>query len=280
MELREMLMGSNEEVQKLRQLMMDHQEVPSNDHPDVSKPTLGADLERSTPAEPDSVPALHVHHHYHEASKAVVPPRQRSIKARKPRKRRVDSGPSTPRSGFETPWTPTRRTLAPSSVTTILSQTAVSIPPPQYSLPHGLSTHSSNTRSSVAPSELNSPHPSMFDFLSDSSRPTSPDSVNVISPRLLAQSNKDQFAPSQRRPSTKVAASPNPMYSRRPPGSSHINHNGKDNSTAQKTILEGAEDAFDLEKLLAEAASPNDDIYAPNPGLRRCASHESILSVA
>ncbi|KAL8885881.1 MAG: hypothetical protein Q9215_006333 [Flavoplaca cf. flavocitrina] len=284
MELREMLMGSNEEVQKLRQLMMDHQEVPSNEHPDVPKPTLGADLERSTPAEPESVPALHVHHHYHEASKAVVPTRQRSIKARKPRKRRVDSGTSTPRSGFETPRTPrtpTRRTLAPSSATTILSQTAVSIPPPQYSFPNRLSTHSSNTRSSVAPSsELNSPHPSTFDFLSDSSRPTSPDSVNVISPRLLAQSCKDEFAPSQRRPSTNVAASSNPMDSRRHPGSSHSNHNGKDNSIAHKTILEGAEDAFDLEKLLAEAASPNDDIYAPDPGLRRCASHESILSVA
>ncbi|KAI4255242.1 MAG: hypothetical protein L6R42_006829 [Xanthoria sp. 1 TBL-2021] len=54
MELREMLMGSNEEVQKLRQLMMDHQEVPADEHADSSKTTLENDLERSPPAEPDA----------------------------------------------------------------------------------------------------------------------------------------------------------------------------------------------------------------------------------
>lgn len=285
MELREMLMGSNEEVQKLRQLMMDHEELPSDEHADSSKTTLENDLERSTPAEPESVPALHVHHHYHGAS---APSRQRSIKARRPRKRRVDSGSSTPRSGLETPrtpWTPTRRTKTPSSVTTILSQTSVSIPPPQGSFPHRLSSLSTNTRSSNAPSsELSSPHPSMFDFLSDSSRPTSPDSVDVFSPRLLTQRSKIDSSAPPLACSKAVVVSARASDNRRTadirnPPSSHDKSN-RDGQAPYNTIHEGPEDDSDLSKLLAEAATPNDDIYTPDPGLRRCASHESILSVA
>ncbi|KAL8653908.1 MAG: hypothetical protein Q9226_003649 [Calogaya cf. arnoldii] len=288
MELREMLMGSNDEVQKLRQLMMDHQEVPSDEHAESPKATLEDDLERSTPAGPESVPALHVHHHYHEASNVVAPSRQRSIKARRPRKRRVDSGTSTPRSGLEaprTPWTPTPRTQPPSSVTTILSQTSVSIPPPQCSFPHRLSTYSTNTRSSVAPSsELNSPHPSMFDFLSDSSRPTSPDSVNVSSPQSLAQSSKLESSPQSGSATIKVVP-PHPLDSQRPasvrdPSPSNHDRGSKDNQIFHNTIHEGSEEDSDLSKLLAEASMPSDDVYAPSPALRRCASHESMLSVA
>lgn len=289
MELREMLMGSNEEVQKLRQLMMDHQEVPSDEHADSSKATLENDLERSTPAEPESVPALHVHHHYHEASNVVALSRQRSIKARRPRKRRVDSGTSTPRSGLETPrtpWTPTRRTQPPSSVTTILSQTSVSIPPPQGSFPHRLSSQSTNTRSSNAPSsELSSPHLSMFDFLSDSSRPTSPDSVDVFSPRLLTQRSKMDSSAPQRASSTATVVSSNAVDNPRAADIRNLSPSGYDRSphdrqASYNTIHEGPEDDSDLSKRLSEASIPNDDIYNPGPGLRRCASHESILSVA
>ncbi|CAL8580109.1 hypothetical protein XPA_005842 [Xanthoria parietina] len=286
MELREMLMGSNEEVQKLRQFVMEHQEIPSNEHAESSKATLDSDLNGSTLAAPEPVPALHVHHHYHEAS---APSRQRSIKARKPRKRRFDSGTSTPRSGLETPrtpWTPTRRTQTPSSVTTILSQTSVSIPPPQPSFSHRHSTHSTNTRSSNAPSSaFSSPHPSMFDFLSDSSRPTSPDSVDVFSPRLLTQRSKVDGSAPQRTSSTAVVISSHAFDNRRTANIQHrpaSNHDRSPHDTraSYNIIHEGPEDDTDLSKLLAEAATPTDDVYTPDPGLRRCASHESMLSVA
>ncbi|KAI4256245.1 MAG: hypothetical protein L6R42_006329, partial [Xanthoria sp. 1 TBL-2021] len=65
----------------------------------------------------------------------------------------------------------------------------------------------------------------------------------------------------------------------RNPPSSHDKSN-RDSQAPYNTIHEGPEDDSDLSKLLAEAATPNDDIYHPDPGLRRCASHESILSVA
>ncbi|KAL8858292.1 MAG: hypothetical protein Q9178_005155 [Gyalolechia marmorata] len=286
MELREMLMGSNEEVQKLRQLMMYHQEVPSDQPEHCPKPTLEKDLERSTPTELDPIPALHVHHHYHEASSIASPTRQRS--ARRPRKRRVDSGISTPRSGLQTPrtlWTPGPSAQPPSSATTILSQTSVSIPPPQGPSSHNFSTLSTNTRSSIAPSsELSSPHPSMFDFLSESSRPTSPDSVNVFSPPLLAQRSKTEDLAPLGGSSTAIVVPSRDSSSRGtcipniPP--SNPNRGPCDSQASHSTILEGPESDSDLSKLLAEAVTPIDDIYAPSSGLRRCASHESILSLA
>ncbi|KAL8777407.1 MAG: hypothetical protein Q9213_007879 [Squamulea squamosa] len=290
MELREMLMGSNEEVQKLRQLMLCHQEVTPDQHADNTKATLEKDLERSIPTEPEPIPALHVHHHYHEASTVASPARQRSVKVRRSRKRRVASGNSTPRSGIETPrtpWTPTPHSLRlqpPSSATTILSQTSVSIPQPRNLFFNRLSTQSTNTRSSIAPSsQLSSPHPSMFDFLSDSSRPTSPDSVNIRSPRLLA--HKIGTSTPHCDSSTSVVMPPR-HTSQGPASTSSLslsNNHDKgpyDVQPKHSTIFEGPEDDSDLSRLLAEAASPNDEVYLPSSGLRRCASHESILSVA
>ncbi|KAL8681333.1 MAG: hypothetical protein Q9186_002542 [Xanthomendoza sp. 1 TL-2023] len=292
MELREMLMGSNDEVQKLRQLMMLHQEILPDEQGDSPRATMEKDLERCTPTQPDSMPALHVHHHYHEASNMDPSARRRSVKARKPRKRRVTSGTSTPTSGLETPrtpWTPTPHSMYPqalSSAATILSHTSVSIPPPRDLIPHRLSMHSTKTRSSVAPSSrLSSPHPSMFDFLSDSSRPTSPDSVDVFSPRLVGQRGKIKGSASLRRDST-VIATPSVTTIYREPVSipdfdaSDHDSNPHGSHTTYNTIVEGSEEDSDLSKLLAEAASPNDDIYTPSPSLRRCASHESMFSVA
>ncbi|KAI4249757.1 MAG: hypothetical protein L6R40_000546 [Gallowayella cf. fulva] len=291
MELREMLLGSNEEVQKLRQLMMLHQEIRPDEPRDGPGVTLEKDLERSTPNEPDSIPALHVHHHYHEASNVDAPGRSRSVKTRRPRKRRIASGTTTPRSGYETPrtpYTPSPRSLHPqpwSSAATILAQSSVSIPPSRESRPHRLSMYSTNTRSSIAPSsDLNSPHPSMFDFLSDSSRPTSPDSVQPFSPPLVAHVGKVKSSGRQRGHSIPNSTPSSPMKPQQHSRIVDINPSNHDrnphgNHAEYNTILEGPEDDSDLSKLLAEAASPNDDVYKPSAGLRRCASHESMLSV-
>ncbi|KAL8808437.1 MAG: hypothetical protein Q9223_003994 [Gallowayella weberi] len=291
MELREMLMGSNDEVQKLRQLMILHQEVSPDEQGNNPRATLEKDLQRCIPTQPDSVPAIHVHHHYHEASNLDPPARQRSVKARRPRRRRITSGTSTPRSGLEAPripWTPTphsTRPQAPSSAATILSQTSVSIPPPKDSISHRLSMHSTKTRSSVAPSsQLSSPHPSMFDFLSDSSRPTSPDSVDVFSPRVVGQRSKNRSSAPLHREANSIAA-PSVPTTYQEPTIREINFrdhfsNPHNRHTNYNTIVEGSEEDSDLSRLLAEAASSIDDIHTPSPGLRRCASHESMFSVA
>ncbi|KAL8653023.1 MAG: hypothetical protein Q9210_002341, partial [Variospora velana] len=288
MELREMLMGSNEEVQTLREQMMLHQVIPLDQHQANSGETLEHDLSRSSAPEPDNVPALHVHHHYHEASKVDVPGRRKSTGPRRVRRRRsfVASGISTPRSGSETPMTPRTpsarmRSQFPPSDSTILSQTSTSIPPPPHHYPHPLSIQSTNTRASIAPStESNSPHPSTFDFLSESSRPTSPESIETYPPPLSPLLNRKEVSKTLRSlPSSK----PRPLQTRkRHAGSSVPDHQTKDHPPASHdsnadhdTILEEPEHDAGGSRLPIGA---NDTIYHPSPSLRRSASHESILS--
>ncbi|KAI4233609.1 MAG: hypothetical protein LQ352_008236, partial [Teloschistes flavicans] len=287
MELREMLTGSNEEVQNLRQQMLLHQEIPSDQQPDNPLVTMEKDLNRSTMAEPDSVPALHVHHHYHEAIKAGPSMRQRSVRPRRSRRfSRVTSGTSTPKSGLETPKSPSSqkiRSPSPSVAATILSQTAVSIPPPpEYSNPHRLSTHSANRRTSFAPSSHpSSAHPSMFDFMSESSRPTSPaDSIDVFSPPLLPVRSKRLNSTSSHEP-----PSPRTVRIRHLDtlGGLHILDDYLDNPGASPHRF-----GFDPNTI---PESPERDLVT-NPldrpinqesritGLRRSASHESILSLS
>lgn len=289
MELREMLMGSNDEVQNLREQMLLHQAMPADEHQASPGATLEKDLSRSRLPEPE-VPALHVHHHYHEASKPVLPARRKSTGPRRVRRRRsfVSSGMSTPRSGSETPLIPRTpiaqtRPQLPSSASTILSQTSASIPRARDPYQHPLFIQLANTRSSIAPSiESDSPHPSMFDFLSESSRPTSPDSMDTVPPPMLPLLNKEITANNRRgspSPTHTTVRSPDrytsPIDAKRdsqkhPPASLDVYD---DNNT----IVEEPE----LDPVLSKAPFEiNDTHFSPNPRLRRSASHESILSVA
>ncbi|KAL8922686.1 MAG: hypothetical protein Q9208_004999 [Pyrenodesmia sp. 3 TL-2023] len=289
MELREMLMGSNDEVQNLREQMLLHQAVPADEHQGSPGVTLEKNLSRSSLPEPE-VPALHVHHHYHEASKTELPARRKSTGPRRARRRRsfVGSGMSTPRSGSETPLIPRTpsaqtRPQLPSSASTILSQTSASIPRARDPYPHPLSTQSANTRSSVAPSvEPDSPHPSMFDFLSESSRPTSPDSMDAFPPPVLPLLIKEITANNRRgspSPTARTLRSPNLCT-----GPSHAHHDSQKHPPAaldgyadNNTIVEEPEQDPDLSMAPFEI---NDTHFSANSRLRRSASHESILSVA
>ncbi|KAL9591236.1 MAG: hypothetical protein Q9179_007926, partial [Wetmoreana sp. 5 TL-2023] len=281
MELREMLMGSNEEVQNLRQQMMLHQEVPPDPQEEVPRATDEKDLERSTPSEPHPIPALHVHHHYHEASKVDPVVKQRPARSRKPRRRfnRVQSGTSTPRSGLETPTIPSTpssqsmRAHPPSTAATILSQTSVSIPnPPQYSYSHRLSIQSSNTRSSFTPSSVpGSAHPSMFDFLSESSRPTSPDSMDAFSSRCLAQRNRSSPRVTLIQPSGyQEGLSIQDRYFDDLDSKCHGSRAG------YYPISDWSVPDLNLPETFPTGVESS----SPCPGLRRFASHESILSIA
>lgn len=73
-ELREMLLNSNDEIQSLRERLMYHQPVQSED-PSHPQPSLKAELEpQEDDEEPQQNPArlsqeLHIHHHYHVTPK-------------------------------------------------------------------------------------------------------------------------------------------------------------------------------------------------------------------
>ena len=144
-ELREMLQNSNEEVETLRRQLVLHQ--PLEEDEEVPRPPLGNrkinlndELNRASSQE------LHVHHHYHAPPTPSVAASSRNT-LRRPKKKRYGSlTPShftPPASGRSTPR-PSVSYHTPSSIATILNQTAVSIPD-STSNKHRWSTQSSQT---------------------------------------------------------------------------------------------------------------------------------------
>ncbi|KAL9132210.1 MAG: hypothetical protein Q9217_000014 [Psora testacea] len=188
-ELREMLSGSNEEVENLREQMILHQPVPSALE-NAEKLSLNSELMKTPTAE---MPDFHVHHHYHAAPRGEAKGRAPTL--RRPKKKRHATSP-----GFQTPGagaqTPQLRATPAATAATILSQTSVTVPfAPRASAAH---SHRWSLQSSQAPSSTvqssapSSPHSTCQDLsISDagdetfiSSRPTSPASTNSGSPDL------------------------------------------------------------------------------------------------
>ena len=293
-ELREMLMSSNAEVEGLREQMMLHHDGEVID----KTATLRAELCKEAPTQAPS--ELHVHHHYH-ASEATV--------HRKPRRKRMavqpghflpSSGTSTPRTARIREW----RATPPSSTATLLSQTSVSVPPTDIihsSQRNSIQSIQSGT--SFAPSSMPSSPGSVFrssslfdniDIAFDSSRPTSPESSCLGSPKILP---KDQFRSSK--PSFRSFSNPMPLQSKclAPPkrsATAYCNYSDDNSSDTadtsisplcNMTILEESENIytdFDNPSLESESAAGDTPTTVPprRPELRRTASHESLISIS
>ncbi|KZF24251.1 hypothetical protein L228DRAFT_92491 [Xylona heveae TC161] len=196
-ELREMLINSNEEITNLREQLLLHQpELPNGGAQRRSGnllEELGSEAPRSLSQE------LHVHHHYHAASRMPDTSRQRSVH-RKPKSKRTPTNPAshTSPSSARNARAYTFKSIRPSPPSTaaaILSHTSVSIPPAPPA-PHRWSVQSAQSRSSIAASSVPSSPQSMLhsssiferafnDNAADSSRPTSPESNGVMSPGFL-----------------------------------------------------------------------------------------------
>lgn len=312
-ELREMLQNSNGEVESLRQQLVLHQPL-EEDEEDVSRPPLGArqtslheEINRATSQE------LHVHHHYHAPSNPTAAVNGRNT-LRRPKKKRYGaltpnqftpptSGRNTPRSSIS------YRT--PSSMATILQQTAVSVPDSTPSN-HRWSTQSNQTYQSLyASSGPGSPQStlhrtsSIFDRVfsdggHESSRPTTPDTEEPGSP-ILAPTHKS-------RPSvTGFRTASAPVVHRKGihPGPSLSSITSipdmsvedftplKPRPSNHHAIAEETEDDWDeTSSAVLESTSSgvtpasehnyfdihNTDMY--DRPLRRAASHESLLSIS
>lgn len=306
-ELREMLMGSNDEVENLREQMLLHQPVLPFNEDGVSNSMLNNELARSMAAE--SLPELHVHHHYHPAGKLRPAVKEKPPIGRRPRNRRnvTTSGLLTPTTGLRTPRTHSAhsvRASSPSSATAILSQTSVTIPPYQPLRTQRSSIQSVQNSSSVAPSSVPSSPRSAFrnssifdciDVTMDSSRPTSPESIGNGSPI---------FAPWHKRASSEVSLLnlspllPPQVQSAAPLSGILGNINGdmlgdhmgmasrSDSMTLDhSTILEEPEEDLlpDKPTFGATLYANIDDAFSTSiklrPRLHRSASHESTLSI-
>ena len=289
-ELRRMLMGSNEEVENLREQMLLHQPL----QPHFDRPGSGGDLDSElarTPSNDTAVPPdVHVHHHYHAAPK-VMTVREKPVGLARTKKRRNITSPGfrTP-SGTQTPSAHSSHYGTGSSAATILAQTAVTIPP--------VRSRRWSSQFSQAPSSLpSSPqsafrNSSVFDTMDDtlsSSRPTTPGSITLGSPCIYPRHSKRNSDVSTK----SLLTFPSPSIPQSIPGalqaadrygmdgtSESIKVPLLDHSTIQEEPEDDAtlcflDDHFDHNKTVQQRYSRLEQLQ---PRLHRASSHESLLS--
>jgi hypothetical protein len=271
-ELREMLMNSNDEVQTLREQLLLHQ--PLADGNDSGPPTLKAELapKEEKPEQPVISQALHIHHHYHAPKKEEV---------RRPKKKRTSLNTSffIPPQPFQRPRTP----RGPETSSTILSQTSVTVPTP--TTPNHRWSIQSGQMSDFAPSSVPSSPQSMYrnstlfdrGFDIDSSRPTSPgSSIDPMSP---------QFTPlrHRKRGSEVSTRSFIPPSNFQP---DNVIHEEEDNDIEEIPSLKtpsmpSLDDDLTPSDVSRDSQFDHEDWTTSfQPSLRRSTSHESILSIS
>lgn len=309
-ELREMLQNSNEEVENLRHQLVLHQPLEEEEE-EASRPALG---NRKTSLNDELTRAasqeLHVHHHYHAPSTPAATGNRNAL--RRPKKKRYGgltpnhytppmSGRSTPRSSVSY--------HTPSSMSTILQQTTVSVPDSTPSN-HRWSTYSNQTYQSQfsgpgSPQSTINRTSSIFDRVfsdggQESSRPTTPDTEEPGSPIVIPTAHKKRPSGSGFRTISapvvqRKGVTPGPSISSldsimdnsieelplKPKPNDHhaIAEEGEDNrhqssspaveSTSSEVTHTSEQTYFDIN---------SSELY--NRPLRRAASHESLLSIS
>ncbi|KAL7928372.1 hypothetical protein V8C35DRAFT_318368 [Trichoderma chlorosporum] len=281
-ELREMLISSNDEIQSLREQLMFHQPLADGASP---ASTLKAELEPSLFEDSRPSQEFHIHHHYHVAKQD----------ARKPKKKRqgllpgIFTPPAAISSRSSSPGPGVQRRLVSSPTRPILSHTSGEITP--------ITASSSAWHDFSTPSEMSSSLPTsprMFDHSGAETEslmsPTT--SYDPMSPTWRASHRKRPSAASSCsfqslsiidiEPGTGGIQTQNPY--RFSSGVIHeededVQSNRPDTATNQEAskdepVVEGGNAN---ERAIAAAAIP---ITAPSSGLRRVASHESIMSLS
>ena len=316
LELREMLVNSNEEVERLRDQLRMHQPVSTSPTQEVPRSTLDKEIDLETEiVEPVGGQELHIHHHYHGSKPSKNLPKV-SAQRRHSKKKRFSLT-----SGHFDPAPSLKR----NSTATILSQTAVTVP----------NTHRWSQATTLGPGSLpsspvsDSHRGSMYDRVFsdaayDSSRPTSPpDSIDMHSPMFGPTKSSDfsfdpDSAPRHHRRGRSRSLKPPAMLSTVRSTSSPIAMTTKSAAHAvisavsspagsytndafglsptssihpepQAAIPEENEDASIFVPEDALVTSPDEletdnDLISPiahtRPALRRHASHESLISIS
>ncbi|KAF3002470.1 hypothetical protein E8E13_005282 [Curvularia kusanoi] len=316
LELREMLVNSNEEVERLRDQLRIHQPVSTSPTQEVSGSTLDKELDLETEiVEPVGGQELHIHHHYH-GSKPIKSLPKISAQRRHGKKKRFSLT-----SGHFDPAPSLKR----NSTATILSQTSVTVPNSHRWSQATTLGPGSLPNSPVSDSHRGSIYDRVFsDAAYDSSRPTSPpDSIDLRSPIYGPTKSNDfpfepDMAPRQHRrgrsrslrppvilSTVRSTSSPIAVATKsdahavisaaNSPASSYANEAFAISPThsmypePQAAIPEENEDssiALSEDALVISPDEPesDSDVLSPikhtRPALRRHASHESLISIS
>lgn len=278
MELREMLMNSNDEVQALREQLLLHQPLENTEG--EKTPTLGDEIaskQEPAPTVSQAPAALHIHHHYHAPKKEET---------RRPKKKRLSLTAQifTPPRHGQSPRSPrTPRNLDTASA--ILSQTSVTIPAPHT--PTNRWSMQSGGMSDFAPSSVPSSPQStyrnsaLFDrnFDMDSSRPTSPgSSIDPLSPQFAPMRHRKKVSDvSTRSFGAGVNFQPNNVIQEEDDDVQEIS-----DLRTQRLPSLNVDTSFTETTREVEYQTTPDDNWNESfqPTLRRTSSHESILSVS
>lgn len=288
-ELRKLLSNSNDEVETLRDQILVHQPILPPEEHGVPQTRLRSELAMSSATESRS--EYHIYHHYQSAGRLV---REKSRKVHRPRKARNFTVSELPtlRSGVRTPRTPGIRVKKDDGGATLGSRAVSS----QFSSTHRWSMESSQAQQSIAPSTVpSSPHsvhrnPSIFDTLDstvDFSRPTSPESLTVESPRFLShhRAPSDASFTSLSRPSyfEPKHSTPNRLLSlpadQKTPENSDVSLDSP--AAPRETNVDSPTIVADINP---GSSSGDGEIFDPSlpfrPRLHRSTSHESILPIS
>lgn len=184
LELREMLVNSNEEVERLRDQLRIHQPVSTSPIQEVPRTTLDKEIDLETEVlEPVGGQELHIHHHYHGSKPSKNLPKVQAQRRHSKKKR------FSLTSGHFDPAPSLNRT----STATILSQTSVTVPNSHRWSQATTLGPGSLPSSPVSDSHRGSMYDRVFsDAAYDSSRPTSPpDSIDMRSPMFGSTKSND-----------------------------------------------------------------------------------------
>jgi hypothetical protein len=275
-ELREMLLNSNDEVQMLREKLLEHQPIDEDGPANTDLP-LEAELTLKVPQ--ISSKEVHIHHHYHV-------PKKEDFRKSKKKRSVVSSGIFTPPRPFQASRTPRSGTLRPTSnstTATILSQTSTTIPSP-VTPQNRWSLQSYQTMSDCAASSVPSSPQSQYRYSSlfdraypdqsvSSSRPTSPgSSVDPLSPVTLPYHRKRGSEVSARSFITPMNLQPD-----------NIIHEENDDIEGISPIDQESKAHVECDAIHRNGATESVDDSSPQffrPSHRRSSSQESIISIS
>ncbi|OQD83129.1 hypothetical protein PENANT_c018G09110 [Penicillium antarcticum] len=287
MELREMLNTSNEEVQNLRDQVLSHQPLAGVDEEDNLEPstvtTLSEELEAKEERRVSQEFHIH-HHHYHTPGKKEKASVNRRMKKRRPA---IGSPVALHSAQGQSPRRILHRSQSSgSSMSTILSQTSVSIPP--QSRRWSLQSHAGDSLASSPQSAFRTS--SIFDCVergAELSQATSPGSTVFSSPVMGARNFKTLDMPFQsisdfdnHDSQDDLSSFDDNMYHRQ-------DLNG-DNISREPAIPEESEPSpqgpyFPSTARRESLKNADDDFFtmqAQTSSLRRSTSHDSLLSVS
>jgi cell division septum initiation protein DivIVA len=292
MELRDMLQSSNEEVQNLREQVISHQPLAGVDGDNVHpRPSTTLSEELQLKEERRVSQELHIHHHYHTPNLTPATKKEKGTLNRRVKKRRPALASPVVMHSATRAHSP-RRALhrsqsSGSSMSTILSQTSVSIPPHSSSRRWSSQSHAPDSLASSPRSAFRTS--SIFDRVergADFSEPTSPESTVFSSPLMQARNLKGLDMPFRSIGGFDNHDAPDDLSAFEDDFYSRQDFSNTGDNVTREPIPEESEPSPSVAYFppMGESlTATQDDIFTMHvqpSSLRRSSSHDSLLSVS